>query len=117
MVAVRDTDFDSHIAAFLVNQARSVGVTQPVADKLVLGVLSDLRKEFGGGTVYIAKGRPDKTERAAEVYARYSAGATVDQLAAETGFTTIYVYRLLSIERARLADIRKRASRTTKARS
>lgn len=85
----------------------SNGVGDARAVRSALDLMVDMRRHFGGQTIYFAKGnRRDVSEHAAEVYAVWSSGQTISSIAEQRGWTDRYVYKLLGRERHRLSAIR-----------
>ena len=86
------------------------GVPAALAVVAALELMDDMRRQFGGLTIYFAKGaRPDVGEYAAEVFAAWSNGQLISNIAEQRGWTDRYVYKLLGRERARLSAVRAEA--------
>ena len=84
----------------------AAGVEHRQAVAAAIEVMSAIRLNFGGCDLYVPKGRSDVSEDAAEVFAQWSSGETIAQIAAARGITVRWVYTLISTERARLKGLR-----------
>jgi Mor family transcriptional regulator len=87
----------------------ATGLSQQVVNRAVVELVDQVRCHFGGWSIYIPKGRVTKEDRAAEVYARHSAGETIAELAGSYGFVPTYIAGLIALEARRLQEIRQKA--------
>jgi Mor family transcriptional regulator len=100
-------EFAAHCAQLLESALAANGVAAARASMAALTIMDELRKHFGGQSIYFAKGaRPDVEEHAAEVYSQHANGMRVSEIAELRGYTERYIYKLLGRERARLSSIR-----------
>ena len=109
-------DLASHCAAILSNCLARADVAEHSVSEIVLDVMTELRKVFGGQNIYFPRGRSTETdERSASVYARWHGGTAINAIAAADGITLQWAYRLLAMERRRLAEVDKvaRHAKTT----
>lgn len=90
------------------------GVPESTANRATVELVDVLRRDFGGWSIYIPKGRITKEERATEVHAQHAAGKTVAELADAYGFVPMYIYDLIAMEERRLRSIRGKAEATAR---
>ena len=107
-------EFLSSLTEILSQCLRSAGVDSKIAAEIENKSSALIRENFAGATVYIAHGRVDSGESAAEVYALRMDGLTPKEIAARRSITPQYVYKLLAKEEARLKVLRDARKKSPK---
>ncbi len=92
----------AHLGAGLSIHLVKFGLQETQASEAALDFMDWLKKELGGQLIYFPKGaRKDSDNRAAEIYEKHCAGASVNSLVHEYGLSITRVYKLLAQERLR----------------
>jgi Mor family transcriptional regulator len=92
----------AYLGYVLANQLRKEGLPEHRASAVSLNVMDVMKVEFGGQNVYFPMGVYVKAEaKSEEVFDKFMAGAAVKDLVHEYGHSEQWIYKLLSIVRAR----------------
>jgi Mor family transcriptional regulator len=106
----------AHFGYVLADQLCKEGLPEHRASAVSLNVMDVIKVEFGGQNVYFPMGISGKTEeKSEEVFDKFMAGTTVTDLDHEYGHSMQWIYRLLSIVRARRRAEREAGREAAKA--
>lgn len=101
LVRKRGPEVLAHLGVVLADRLEKEGVSSAKASEIALNIMGDLREEFGGQNIYFPQGRSQKVEeKAAEIFDKFSAGVTIEELAFEYQHSIQWIYRLIADERA-----------------
>lgn len=92
----------AHLGAVLADRLEKEGVSSAKASEIALNIMGDLRVEFGGQNIYFPQGKNEKVEaKAAELFDKFSAGTSIEELAFEYQHSIQWIYKLIADERAK----------------
>ncbi|MBH2032610.1 MAG: hypothetical protein I8H73_07150 [Pseudomonadales bacterium] len=102
-VSVTGTELAASMAAVIGARLRKSGVGMQEADEIALGVMEEVRSQYGGQNVYFAReDRTKHTERANEIYGRFMSNELgVPELAQTYGYSVQWIYHVIRTVRAR----------------
>lgn len=98
--------FINEIKTFIADKLSSSGMDYDKVESISTEMIDDLRKGFGGMTLYFPKNLPDYvSERQSKIYDDYARGVPVTKLAAKFNLSMSRIYDLLNMEKkARLLE-------------
>lgn len=98
--------FINEIKTFIADKLSSSGMDYDKVESISTEMIDDLRKGFGGMTLYFPKNLPDYvSERQSKIYDDYERGVPVTKLAAKFNLSMSRIYDLLNMEKkARLRE-------------
>jgi Mor family transcriptional regulator len=106
---VRGSELAASMAAAMSTHLRKSGIEETLADRLSLDVLDEIRKQYGGQTVYFAQDKHTKlSELHDTIYDRFCANEiTIPRIAQEYGFSLQWAYHIIKTVRTRRREARE----------
>ena len=84
------------------NTLEKHGIEKRRASEFALEIMEDMREMFGGQNIYFPAGSViEQSAKYAEIYDKYWAGTSINDLAHEYKYSVIWIYAVIRSERSR----------------